>query len=556
MMAAPREMDPIEAAAMRDELALLLASPAFSRAPIMKRLLEYLVEETLAGRGDQLKAYSVAVDGLGRAPDYDARADSYPRVQIGRLRRLIIEHYAQAAPGPAGRLSIPQGRYRVELDRGSSIVEPDETTEPVPTAPARKPILLWAAIGAAFAIVIAITAVIALVILPRHEEVTSASGRPMLELAAASANTPDSELSDQVRAVLLDGLRRSAVFDVRTTRSVLPPDPKATEARYRLAVDITPGNVPRVTLRLWRLSPDRLLWSGGYALPSANASQAEIAPRLASAIALIGRADGLVAAQEYASAPDGPYRCMLTYPRYRRERTDADRGELEHCVPQSIRQADTPMLQATASYLALDRLSGSKGAPQRNALLIEAQTHAQLATTIDPTDPWAVSAQARVASVQKACPRAVRNAIASADLAPYEPVLLADAGVFLLNCHDERAEKLIRDAITIDAGPEGRFYWALVLVAIERNDRALAAEALDRMTPPVIGRRPRYHLITAAGFAMLGDVTRARAAWDQLKAADPGVAAHPDQYLERTGISPEIAARVIADLQKIGLAGG
>ncbi|TZG29050.1 hypothetical protein [Sphingomonas montanisoli] len=555
-MAGPREIDPIEAAALRDELALLLASPAFSRAPIMKRLLEYLVAETLAGRGEQLKAYSVAVDGLGRAPDYDARADSYPRVQIGRLRRLIIEHYAQTAPGPAGRLSIPQGRYRVELDRGTAPIEPEAPTAPIPVAPARKPVLLWVAIAAAFFIVIAITAVVALVILPRHEEVTTGSSRPMLEIAAANAKTPDSDLSDQVRAVLLDGLRRSAVFDVRTTRSVLPPDPKATEARYRLAVDIPPGDAPRVTLRLWRLSPDRLLWSGSYSLPSADVRQIDIVQRLGPAIALISRADGLVAAQEYASAPAGPYRCMLTYHRYRRERTDADRGELEHCVPKSIAQADSPLLQATASYLALDRLSGSRGASHRKALLMEAQTHAQLATTIDPTDPWAVSAQARVASVQKACPRAIRNAIASADLAPYEPVVLADAGVILLNCHDARAEKLIRDAITIDAGPDGRFYWALVLVAIDRGDRALAAEALDRMTPPVIGRRPRYHLITAAGYAMLGDNARATAAWDQLKAADPGVAANPAQYLERTGISREIAARVIADLRKIGLASG
>ena len=45
-----------QAGLMREELQSVLASSDFSRAPIMKQLLCFLVEETAAGRGDQLKA--------------------------------------------------------------------------------------------------------------------------------------------------------------------------------------------------------------------------------------------------------------------------------------------------------------------------------------------------------------------------------------------------------------------------------------------------------------------------------------------------------------------
>jgi hypothetical protein len=42
-------------------LAAINASAEFVRAPVMRHLLGYLVDETVAGRGDRLKAYSVAI---------------------------------------------------------------------------------------------------------------------------------------------------------------------------------------------------------------------------------------------------------------------------------------------------------------------------------------------------------------------------------------------------------------------------------------------------------------------------------------------------------------
>ncbi|WP_299328773.1 hypothetical protein [Parasphingopyxis sp.] len=102
-------------AAIRAETVRLLSAPQFARAPVMRRLLSYLVDQTLAGNGDRLKAYTIAVDGLGRDADFDAGQDSYPRVQVGRLRKLLDEVYAIPGSRAAMRLHIPKGGYAVHF---------------------------------------------------------------------------------------------------------------------------------------------------------------------------------------------------------------------------------------------------------------------------------------------------------------------------------------------------------------------------------------------------------------------------------------------------------
>lgn len=107
--------DSAGAAAIEAELARLFAAPQFARAPVMRRLLTYLTDQTLAGNGERLKAYTIAVDGLGRDPDFDAKQDSYPRVQVGRLRQLLDDVYTAAGPRAGMRIHIPKGAYAVEF---------------------------------------------------------------------------------------------------------------------------------------------------------------------------------------------------------------------------------------------------------------------------------------------------------------------------------------------------------------------------------------------------------------------------------------------------------
>ena len=56
----------MNAASVREALERILASPGFDASARNRRFLEYLVEETLAGRADRLKGLTIAIDVFGR----------------------------------------------------------------------------------------------------------------------------------------------------------------------------------------------------------------------------------------------------------------------------------------------------------------------------------------------------------------------------------------------------------------------------------------------------------------------------------------------------------
>jgi len=80
---------------VRESLARILSSRQFASAERRRKLLGYLVDETLSGRGGDLKEYRIGVDVYGRdAGTYDPRVDPVIRVDIGRLRTKLAEYYA------------------------------------------------------------------------------------------------------------------------------------------------------------------------------------------------------------------------------------------------------------------------------------------------------------------------------------------------------------------------------------------------------------------------------------------------------------------------------
>ena len=99
---------------MTGEVQRILSDPALERAPTQRRLLSFLAEQTLSNPGS-LTQFSIAVDGLGRPEDYDLTSDSYPRVQMSRLRRNLLSYYSRNAPGDGHCVYIRPGEYRLRL---------------------------------------------------------------------------------------------------------------------------------------------------------------------------------------------------------------------------------------------------------------------------------------------------------------------------------------------------------------------------------------------------------------------------------------------------------
>ena len=91
--------------------AMILQSPDFDATPRSRRFLSYIVDEALAGRADRIKAFTIATDVFGRSSDFDAHADPIVRLEAGRLRRALEQHYDGAGHDNPIVISVPKGAY-------------------------------------------------------------------------------------------------------------------------------------------------------------------------------------------------------------------------------------------------------------------------------------------------------------------------------------------------------------------------------------------------------------------------------------------------------------
>src|SRR5690242_15091535 len=94
---------------VRRELERILASPEFARAPRHRRFITFIVEETLAGRADELKEYVIGVSVFDKGEQFDPKSDSTVRTEATKLRARLDRCYSAAGPQPALRILMPKG---------------------------------------------------------------------------------------------------------------------------------------------------------------------------------------------------------------------------------------------------------------------------------------------------------------------------------------------------------------------------------------------------------------------------------------------------------------
>jgi hypothetical protein len=102
---------PVDPAHARMHVERVLASGTFAKAPSLRRLLAFVVDETLAGRADALKEYAIGVEVFDRGSGFDPRADTIVRVQARRLRAKLEEYYATAGHPDGLVVTLPTGTY-------------------------------------------------------------------------------------------------------------------------------------------------------------------------------------------------------------------------------------------------------------------------------------------------------------------------------------------------------------------------------------------------------------------------------------------------------------
>ncbi|HVW08654.1 MAG TPA: tetratricopeptide repeat protein [Bryobacteraceae bacterium] len=93
------------------QLERILSSKAFRQADRLKRFLTFTVNETLAGRGEQLKEFVIGVEVFGKRPSFDPRNDPIVRVQARRLRSQLARYYQEEGQEDDTLIELPKGGY-------------------------------------------------------------------------------------------------------------------------------------------------------------------------------------------------------------------------------------------------------------------------------------------------------------------------------------------------------------------------------------------------------------------------------------------------------------
>src|SRR5215510_10608049 len=112
----PKHWSESDQEAIRHQLGRILNSGPFHQSRRRQRFLEYLVTETLAGRGDRLKAYNVALEVFDRPETFDPTVDPLVRIEAARLRQKLREYYGTDGRDDPIHIDLPKGSYTPQIE--------------------------------------------------------------------------------------------------------------------------------------------------------------------------------------------------------------------------------------------------------------------------------------------------------------------------------------------------------------------------------------------------------------------------------------------------------
>jgi hypothetical protein len=96
---------------IRNALRRICKNTLFAQSVRMQSLLQFVIDQTLAGNAHQIKGYTLGVEVFGRGTDFDPLSDSIVRVEGARLRSKLVEYYAGDGRNDEVVFELPKGGY-------------------------------------------------------------------------------------------------------------------------------------------------------------------------------------------------------------------------------------------------------------------------------------------------------------------------------------------------------------------------------------------------------------------------------------------------------------
>ncbi|PDS78015.1 adenylate cyclase [Rhizobium sp. L43] len=576
--AAPISLRPApQADDIREQLERVVSSPEFPGVGRAAAFLRYVVSETLEGRGNRIKAYSIAIEVFGRDAGF-TQDDPVVRIEAGRLRRSLERYYLVAGQHDPVRIDIPKGGYiptfawscPVPVDRG------DEVADEVSPAKVRsgrwwraRRVLLSGAAALA-AIAVSLYWIGTRSPAPSLDRVASQSpDRPALVVApfanlgeGSEAQLYTAGLTEELMTIL-PRFKEIKVFGRETSKS-LPADVGASEvraefgARYLLAGGVrTSGKRLRVTARLLDTSDGEILWSENYDNDLASgdlfAIQTDVARKVATAIA---QPYGVMAQVDSTSPPPddlGAYECTLRFYAYRSELSAAGHARIRDCLEAALARFPsyaTAWAMLSIVYLDEDRYKFNP-TPGQGAALQRALDAARRATQIDPNNTRGLQALMTALFFDRQLAESLRVGEQALATNPNDTELMGEFGTRLAIAGQwQRGAALLDQAIALNPGSGGFYHGTRALAAYMLHDNDTAVLEIRQAN---MQKFPLFHVVAAIIYAEAGLMEDARREGQVFVGMRPDFLPNVVTELAMRNMQREDRDRLIEGLRKAGM---
>ncbi|MEP2146115.1 MAG: hypothetical protein ABJI45_10305 [Paracoccaceae bacterium] len=307
-------------------------------------LLKYLVDKEISGRGEEIKAFSIALDVLGRDASFDPNTDSIVRSEMGRLRDALRLYKAEYAEPKDVCVEIPKGTYRPVF------------SAPVPDSPPSPVRFLRPAAISGLVLGIVLLVMVGFGLRPAEQETREQTFTPMYsglpyEVVRIAVSIPEVHGEHPSAKKIAIGLNAELIMDLSAYPwlSIISPvggfaDIDPGDVDYVLDGDIFWGDdTLESQTRLVTYPQEELVWTNSQTVALNATAVRDTIVDIASLIAFKlastgGLAPELAKVKNAHNSPENldAYLCYLGVHLYLSAPTDEKHLELRNCLLQAV----------------------------------------------------------------------------------------------------------------------------------------------------------------------------------------------------------------------------
>ncbi|QFY63415.1 tetratricopeptide repeat protein (plasmid) [Rhizobium grahamii] len=534
----------VDCAEAKEALGRLLADKRFKTAERQKAILSYLVERRFDH--EDVKAYVIAVDVLGRPSSFDSAIDPIVRIEISRLRSSLESFYAAFGDDHDIWINIKKGKYLACFTRRADRFAESEdvqneadssTNTRTATQDAAPGKLRWKMV-ALYAIA---SALLLAICIHSYASAITISQKPTVYVSAEAANPLNAGEASQMRDGLLTALTQ---FQTLTVAQPAYKSARTRKGDRQYSIQLKYYGDADDRSVLWQVietASGQLLTSGLEKVETSGKSPATVRDEIVAVLAKrIGSSRGVINSIELKTDPGSLGNGCVIQAEYALD-VHGDLDTAVDCLQRTVQRlpgdADAKAVLARVLLAPAGRTTAPDIANHALDLAQDAVARAPLSDRAHIALMAAQAAKGRLEAAIEAGNRAIT-------LNPNNPDASAALGALLYSAGYRSAGlSMAKDASKdTDAVPR----CAMIVLALDAFRDARYSEAL-LWTEQVNGSSPLTKVIRAA---TLGELDSAQAS-NSLSDGDVN-STFFKKTVDAAGLQPEVVSMLERGLTKAG----